>query len=86
MSVGTCNEPYVYEFFDELERNADGTLVLRIPGPHMIAAHAYLGSPAPSGNYLSRLLSQSSQISRPVSMSPRLSDTSNVPRRLSWER
>ncbi|GAB0088268.1 hypothetical protein DMENIID0001_026620 [Sergentomyia squamirostris] len=33
-------EPYIYAF-DDLERHADGTVVLRIPAPHVVAARAY---------------------------------------------
>uniref|UniRef100_A0A1B0EX18 Uncharacterized protein n=1 Tax=Phlebotomus papatasi TaxID=29031 RepID=A0A1B0EX18_PHLPP len=33
-------EPYIYAF-DDLERHSDGTVVLRIPAPHVVAARAY---------------------------------------------
>nr|XP_022917045.1 ankyrin repeat and fibronectin type-III domain-containing protein 1 isoform X2 [Onthophagus taurus] len=64
------------------ERKSDGTLLLRVPAPHVVAARAYRIQ-SPSGNTalyrLSKLLNQSSK-------NQVVLDDSNVTRRLSWER
>ncbi|KAK4874871.1 hypothetical protein RN001_014231 [Aquatica leii] len=65
------------------ERGADGTVLLRVPAPHVVAARAYrISSPSTSGTglyKLTRLLNQSAKHQMIV-------DDTNVPRRLSWER
>ncbi|KAF5284383.1 hypothetical protein FQA39_LY17058 [Lamprigera yunnana] len=63
------------------ERGADGTVLLRVPAPHVVAARAYrISSPSTSGLYkLTRLLNQGGKHQTVV-------DDTNVPRRLSWER
>ncbi|KAK5640729.1 hypothetical protein RI129_009276 [Pyrocoelia pectoralis] len=65
------------------ERGADGTVLLRVPAPHVVAARAYrISSPSTSGTglyKLTRLLNQGSKQQVVV-------DDTNVPRRLSWER
>ncbi|GLV44953.1 hypothetical protein CBL_14475 [Carabus blaptoides fortunei] len=70
------------------ERNPDGTVVLRVPAPHVIAARAYRMSSSSPGTgtgstalyRLARLLNQGSK------QAPHAVDDTNVTRRLSWER
>ncbi|XP_018321711.1 uncharacterized protein LOC108734587 isoform X2 [Agrilus planipennis] len=67
------------------ERGADGTVVLRVPAPHVVAAKAYrITSPSNTSSSsgfqkLSKFLNQGTKNQNVV-------DDSNVPRRLSWER
>ncbi|KAJ8923140.1 hypothetical protein NQ315_001694, partial [Exocentrus adspersus] len=65
------------------ERGADGTLLLRVPAPHVVAARAYRISNQASSSTaifkLGKLLNQGGSKSQMVV------DDSNVTRRLSWE-
>ncbi|KAJ8986130.1 hypothetical protein NQ317_005600, partial [Molorchus minor] len=65
------------------ERGADGTLLLRVPAPHVVAARAYRIANQTSGSTpmfkIGKLLSQGGSKSQMV-----VDDTS-VTRRLSWE-
>ncbi|KAJ3645182.1 hypothetical protein Zmor_022862 [Zophobas morio] len=66
------------------ERGADGTLLLRVPAPHVVAARAYrISSPSSSSTALYRL---GKLLNQGGSKNQVVVDDSNVPRRLSWER
>ncbi|XP_064213663.1 ankyrin repeat and fibronectin type-III domain-containing protein 1 isoform X2 [Tribolium castaneum] len=66
------------------ERGADGTLLLRVPAPHVVAAQAYrISSPSSSSTALYRL---GKLLNQGGSKNQIVVDDANVTRRLSWER
>ncbi|KAG5885221.1 hypothetical protein JTB14_002649 [Gonioctena quinquepunctata] len=66
------------------ERGTDGTLLLRVPAPHVVAARAYRISSA--GSSTTALFRIGKLLNQGGSKSQMVVDDSNVTRRLSWER
>ncbi|XP_055322318.1 uncharacterized protein LOC129578170 isoform X3 [Sitodiplosis mosellana] len=99
-SVSNNADPYIYAF-DECERHPDGTVILRIPAPHVVAARAYHMASSPSGSSNITIIGPNSANSQEKTPLYRLAKLLNqtmksneqhivlkddAPRRLSWER